>query len=787
MEMLERAGVRRVTAEEAHGLCGVRESGLWLPYRTMAGNAVQDGGRPYGRLRLDRPQDGKKYHQAAGSAVHAYVTPSSQPWGRGATVFLVEGEFKALALRDFGLVAVGLSGFFGFALKGGEVLTAELTDVLEAVQPERIYFIGDTDTAVNYQFSVAAVRLAEKMGAVQVLLPRLPLDSPGKGVDDCREVLGEGFGPWWGKLLEEAVPVEAGVAAAALAVELLSRERAAVGKLNRSGQALVEKRLVQMGAVFEDQPLAQDRVSEFAVKALGVGKSAFRKAVRGVVSEQKRATAWEAVSVGDEDDGTICLSRSAADWTRQVCKAVANDTYRYAGNLCRWFEEKLYPQSAAEIVSFVDNAERCIFSQRGKEGNVPATFTEAHARLFLGSWMNNMDLLRQVEVVSPSPVLAWDGEQAVLVNDYCPKTRILATGGKLELPSVAEAVELLTGLLRDYDLPTLGDWGRALALVMTPALAQGGFLGKGRAPLFLVRKNKHQAGGSLLLRLVAGIYGWEPKPVPQSERPERMMEDLSRMLLAGTGYIYFDNVRGDLMKRLPWLESLLTEPKFSCRAPYLHGEADVTRRVLAVSSNGSTFSGDLASRTVEICLHKRPADYKFHDWPEGGIEEHLAAHSTEYLGAVFALVAAWAKAGRPPGRNLTGFRFAQWERACSWILENCVDGVPLLDAQHGEAQVRLADPDYDLLRSVFRLAVEGESRCEWTASGLAQLAAESGLLEGTEEVNRFRLGKALKRRFPEDGEYPFDGSEFSVTRRTRDNAAQSHAIAFYTINAKVGV
>jgi hypothetical protein len=687
-------------------------------------------------------------------------------------------------LREAGFVAVGLSGFFGFALKGGKELAPGLAEVLAAVQPERIYFIGDTDTALNYQFAVAATRLAQKVAPVPVLLPRLPLDGPGKGVDDCREALGEGFGRWWGKLLEEAVLVEPGIKAASLAIELLGRERSTIGKLNRSGLALVEKRLIQMGAAFEGQPLAQDQVSQFAVKALGVGKSAFGKAVRAQVSEQKRAAAWETVSVGDEDDGTICLSRAAGDWTRQICKAVAKETYRYAANLCRWFEGKLYPQSAAEIVSFVDNAGRCVFSQRGKEGNVPATFTEAHARLFLGSWMNNMDLLRQVEVVSPSPVLAWDGEQAVLVNDYCSKTRILATGEKLELPSVVEAVELLTGLLRDYDLPTPGDWGRALALVMTPALAQGGFLGKGRAPLFLVRKNKHQAGGSLLLRLVAGIYGWEPKPVPQSDRPERMMEDMSRMLLAGTGYIYFDNVRGDLMKRLPWLESLLTEPVFSCRAPYLIGEADVTRRVLAVSSNGSTFSGDLASRTVEICLHKRPSGYKFHDWPEGGIEEHLAAHSTAYLGAVFALVAAWARAGRPAGRNLTGFRFTQWERACSWILEHCVEGLPLLDEQHGEAQARLADPDYDLLRSVFRLAIEGESRCEWTASGLAEVAAESGLLEGTEETNRFRLGKALKRRFPEDGEYPFDGDEFTVTRSTRQNAAQSHSIAYYAISGK---
>ena len=74
-EMLERAGVRHVSAEEANALCNEAKAGLWLPYRNADGSAVRDGDNDYGRLRLDEPKDKKKYHQKAGTAVHAYLPP----------------------------------------------------------------------------------------------------------------------------------------------------------------------------------------------------------------------------------------------------------------------------------------------------------------------------------------------------------------------------------------------------------------------------------------------------------------------------------------------------------------------------------------------------------------------------------------------------------------------------------------------------------------------------------------------------------------------------------------
>jgi hypothetical protein len=61
-----------------------------------------------------------------------------------------------MSLTEVGFPAVGLSGFFGFATKGGEELAPEFAAVMSRLKPARILFSGDSDTALNYQFSVGA-------------------------------------------------------------------------------------------------------------------------------------------------------------------------------------------------------------------------------------------------------------------------------------------------------------------------------------------------------------------------------------------------------------------------------------------------------------------------------------------------------------------------------------------------------------------------------------------------------------------------------------------------------
>jgi hypothetical protein len=781
-EMLKLAGVRHVSDDEAKTLCGQSSSGLWLPYHSADGRAIRDGGKDYGRLRLDQPKDKKKYHQQAGTTVHAYLPPTvAVDSAVGGDLSIVEGEFKSLSLTEGGFPAVGISGFYGFALKDNAGLVPELAAVIERRKPARIFFCGDSDTSLNFLFAPAAVRFAKHVHPVPVLLPRIPLNAPGKGADDCRAQMNGTFDGWWRERIAEAIEVKPDMSPALLMMELFVREQAAMISLTGQARRDVEDRLVKLAAAFHKHPLDQERVVNFIVKKLGLGRSGINKAVEAVVKTQ--AARRGIPEVAPETGHDIDHDAPAALWTRQVWESIASSVYWYADNLCRFYDGRLKRQSPAEMVSYLDDPTRCRFQTHDREGDsVPSNFTEADARVFLGSWMSSPDLIRHVDVFSNVPVLAWDGQRPVLVNSYDRTLRILANGEQLTLPTPKQAVEIVARLLGDYDFGSHGDLGRAIALLLSPALAQGGFLGKGRVPLFLIEKSEASAGGSLLLRLACQIYGLPPKPISKLDNQDRVVEDISRLLLSGSGFIYFDNARGHGLKNLPELESLLTEPIFNCRAPYLHGEADVTRRVLAVSSNGAVFSHDLATRTVKIFIRKRPAGYKFTEYPEGSIEDHVVANMGLYLGAVYSLVQDWADQGRPAGQDLTGFRFTQWERACAWILQKHFPGLPLLDAAHREAQDRLADPNHDLLRNLFRVVVEGETRGELTASSLAEIGAEAGLLEGDEQQNRLRVGKIMKYRFPEDGEHSFDSGNFTVMRDTRTSPnGNGHSIAYYEI------
>jgi len=777
-DTLARAGVKRVSAEEAKALSGAEQSGLWLPYRTVDGAAICDGGKAYGRLRLDQPQGSKKYHQASGTSVHVYVPPTLDTQQTGAALFCIEGEFKSLALTEAGFAAIGVSGFYGFHEKGGGKLLPEFAEVLERLKPSRIFFCGDSDTALNYQFSDAAIRLAKLVNPIPVLLPRIPLNGPGKGADDCRAELNASFDDWWRERIGEAVSIKPDHSVEQLALELFEREHGAFASLGGSARHEAERRMVKLAAAMRPHPLLQGRILTFAERTLKIPLRALNKAVKD---------ALDTLSGGDDEqnDNQIDHSDQASLWTRQVWGNVSDSLFLYSKQICRLYEGRLEPQGPAAMVSFLDNPERCRFMTKTREGKmVASSFSEADARVFMGSWMNALDLVRSVDVFSHVPVLAWNGKEAVLVNGYDKELKILAGGEAIELPTPAEAVERLVSLLRDYEFVTPGDFGRAISLLLSPALAQGGFLGRGRVPLFLVEKNEPNAGGSLLLKLTCGIYGLKPQPISKLDRPERVVEDLSRLLLSGAGFIYFDNARGRGLQNLPELESVLTEPNFNCRAPYQHGEADVTRRVFAVSSNGAVFSRDLATRTVKITIRKKAPGFRFFEYAEGSIEDHVAANSAHYLAAVFSLVKDWAAAGRPAGQRLSGCRFNQWERGCASILEKHFPGLPLLDKSHQEAQDRLADPDHDLVRNLFRLVIEGETRGQVTASSLAEMGEHAGLLEGTEQQNRLRVGKAMKRRFPIDGPHTFDSGRFTVVRDTRKSQqGNGHDVAFYEIRA----
>ncbi len=197
-----------------------------IPYHDLQGNPTG-----FSRWRLPRERaTGQKYHQEPDTGTRAYVPPQFHSFAPGGDLVFVEGEFKALALIDADIKAIGLPNFNTYVRdeKGEPQLLTGIADTIAYTKPERILFLGDSDTATNPAFAVNALFLANALKTMPVLLPRIPVGGPGKGIDDCREALGDKFPEFWHARIDSAEKIDLQASANALAVRLLEREAEAI-------------------------------------------------------------------------------------------------------------------------------------------------------------------------------------------------------------------------------------------------------------------------------------------------------------------------------------------------------------------------------------------------------------------------------------------------------------------------------------------------------------------------------------------------------------------------------
>lgn len=293
LEMLRTAGVRCVEPSVAFAAVGYREAGLLIPYRSLAGADIEVNGRPFARLRLTSPRSGgAKYLSPAKSGCQAYFPPGLRKLLLPDCVLgIVEGEFKALALVEAGFPCVGIGGISSACPKneaGDPALLPALVALIAEIRPSKIAFIGDSDTSLIGDFAREAVKLA-KLSGVPVVLPRIPLDAPGKGPDDLRKVLAAEFPARWQAILDAAELVTCNTTPATLAVRLLRREAAALARLDGDDREAACARLVKLGATYRADSLAFEEIVTFAANNAGLGKQTFRSAVCAEVKRKAAA------------------------------------------------------------------------------------------------------------------------------------------------------------------------------------------------------------------------------------------------------------------------------------------------------------------------------------------------------------------------------------------------------------------------------------------------------------------------------------------------------------------
>jgi hypothetical protein len=239
-EFLTTAGCSHIDENGCARLYGFKAAGIAIPFRTMRGEPILDGEKPFARVRLYDATDNQKYHQRPDSGVHIYIPPGFAETVKGSILVLVEGEFKAAALSEAGRAALGLCGLTGAVrtiTQGNErshVLNDELAALIQAHRPATVVFLGDADVVFNSQFSAEVAKLRKLLcGSRQlsfvekVLAVKCPLEGP-KGVDDCRKKQGENFPTWFDALVSGGLEVPSKATPAEVFCMLLRRESEAV-------------------------------------------------------------------------------------------------------------------------------------------------------------------------------------------------------------------------------------------------------------------------------------------------------------------------------------------------------------------------------------------------------------------------------------------------------------------------------------------------------------------------------------------------------------------------------
>jgi DNA primase len=198
---------------------------------------------------------------------------------------IVEGEFKALSLAEAGIPAVGIGGISSAMAEGK--LIPDLARVVSKYHPKIIYFLGDTDTALLFEFSREAVKLANALPeGCKVRVPRIPLSMP-KGIDDVREELGEEFVDFWQKIIANAIEVTRKLSADALAVSIVTRELPIIATLPDRDTLI--PRLAELASFLD--PLHREMLAKTVKETLGQPITGFRETAKQITANRKKKAA----------------------------------------------------------------------------------------------------------------------------------------------------------------------------------------------------------------------------------------------------------------------------------------------------------------------------------------------------------------------------------------------------------------------------------------------------------------------------------------------------------------
>jgi hypothetical protein len=440
--------------------------------------------------------------------------------------------------------------------------------------------------------------------------------------------------------------------------------------------------------------------------------------------------------------------------------------------------QSLRPTTPEAFCSRLEGYGRTVAAWRktdtGKSALAPVRCSQDTAKLLMAT-LDAEGMLSRIRTILACPIMIEEnGKIVVLGQGYYPAHGGIYVHGGAVPPVVEldEARSALLNLLCDFDFPSPGDHARAVASMLSPCLKLGRLLGEADFPLDVAEAKASQSGKTYRQKGVAAIYGEYAHVINMKQGGVGSLdESISTAMLAGRPFISIDNMRGHVDSQI--LESALRG----------HGRVDVrtVRRapvqiathsfLWQLSSNGADMTRDLANRSIITRNRKRPTDFKFKQWKEGALVEHVRANQKYYLGCVFAVVAQWLNAGKPRTDEY-GHDFREWVQSLDWICRRVMGTAAILDGHKAE-QDRIGDPGLIWLREVaVKVKALAENGSELSATRIAEICATEHVLypggkslDDDEKAAQY-VGRLMKKLF-EEAETVYS-DQFSIRRETRE-------------------
>ena len=681
---LKAQNIRHVDAVEAESLLGFRPrnngSGIWIPYHDSSkpGPLIVNG-RPFGRLRLDRPTPGAKYLSPRERGAQLYVPINAGPFGK--QLVIVEGEFKTNAACEAGIRAVAIGGISS-AMSQGKFIHA-LEKLLSKWPPETVYFLGDADTALIFGFSLEAVKLAKVLpNNCSLRLPRIPFHMPN-GLDDCRESLGNGFPDFWKKITQTAIEVDRRLPASTLAAKLATRELPAIAKL-ANNEAQVQK-LLELASYLD--PLSLESLAKSARKTLGLSIATFRETARLVAEERKKKAATKARETRDHEDVAQTVndprpkieipasrSRLSSEFAKELGPILAKHGFFAKDGIVVCPDAERASLSTVTARAFRTRIEyyvipfRVIKSQYAELIAFNRTISKEEAETVLESkqLIQQLPVIRAVNNVR-LPVNRASGRLELLPEGYDPQSMIFTASGG---PEVEDSRSFLHAILDEFCFLE-DDRERATSVIIAAMLTLfvSHIIPTGaQRPGFLYTANAEGSGKTLLARLaIIPRIGFTPTgSLPEQE--EEIQKRVFSAAVAGSPVFFLDNGKRHVSSGA--LESALT-------APFIKGRILGKSQMLFVENmmtvfltgNGATISPDLRRRVlhVDLFLREAKAEDRKINYPLD--EPTIRDLRPAILSALWGITLDWARTGRPPPKiKMNGCE--SWSDVVAGILEH---------------------------------------------------------------------------------------------------------------------